>query len=140
MNQRRSIYTLSILAILLILASCSNKRNTWLSRNYQKLTSHYNVYFNGVEAFRQGTEKITNDYEFDYSHILPVYTFADAQAAKVGSGDMETALKKGHKLIQLHSITVKPARKAEMSEADKRFYAQEEFNPYVAEAYLLRRR
>jgi len=137
MNQRRSIYTLSIFAILLILASCSNKRNTWLSRNYQKLTSHYNVYFNGVEAFRQGTEKITNDYEFDYSHILPVYTFADAQAAKVGSGDMETALKKGHKLIQLHSITVKPARKAEMSEADKRFYAQEEFNPYVAEAYLL---
>ncbi len=137
MHLKRLSYILSTLTVVLVLAACSNKRNTWLSRNYQKLTSHYNVYFNGAEAFRVGTEKITENYEFDYSHILPVYTFADASAAKVGSSDMETALKKGHKLIQLHSITAKPERKAEMTEADKRFYAQEEFNPYVAEAYLL---
>lgn len=101
------------------------------------LTSNYNVYFNGVEAFNDGVGKIRTAYKNDYSAVLPVYEFSDATAAKSGASDMETALKKGHKLIQLHSITAKPKKKDNPSEKYKRFAAQEEFNPYVAESYLL---
>lgn len=141
MQQRHMHRHIHILLIALVasaaIMACSTERNTVVSRAYQRLTSSYNVYFNGEEAYDKGLAKIRQGYTNDYSHVLPVYEFSDATAAKAGSGDMETALKKGHKLIQLHSIKTKPKRKQQMTDKDKRFYAQEEFNPYVAKAWLL---
>lgn len=130
-------YIILLLTIVAVLVSCSNEKNTWYSRHYQALTSNFNVYFNGKEAFIAGVDKIRDGYKNDYSHVLPVYEFSDKQASGAGSSDMETALKKAHKMIQLHSITVKPERKDDMTEKDRRFYAQEEFNPLVDDAYLL---
>lgn len=124
--------------LCLIVAACSTKHNTWLSRGYQRLSSHYNVYFNGVEAFDAGIDKIRTATRNDYSHVLPVYEFSNSQNSSIAASDMETALKKSHKLVQLHSITVKPAkREGTMTEEEKRFRAKEEYNPYVPEAYLL---
>ncbi len=123
--------------IALVVAACSTQKNTWMTRHYHATTSAYNVYHNGNEAFKSGIEKIRKQTKNDYSYVLPVYEFANAATAKSGNSDMETALKKGHKLIQLHSITAKPARKAQMTDKEKRFYAQEEFNPYIDKAYLL---
>ncbi len=136
MHHRSRILLFFVLTAVVVVG-CSTKRNTWMSRHYQALISAYNVYHNGNEAFKSGVEKIRERTKNDYSYVLPVYEFANASVAKAGSSDMETALKKAHKLIQLHSITVKPERKAQMTEADKRFYAQEEFNPYIDKAYLL---
>lgn len=122
----------------LTLVACSTKRNTWLSRGFQRLTSHYNVYYNGVEAFEAGLDNIRSRWRDDYSQVLPVYEFADRGAAAIAQGDMETALRKAHKLVQLHSITVKPARKdGPMTDEERRFRAKSEFNPYVPLAYLL---
>lgn len=124
--------------LLVVVAACSTKHNTWLSRGYQRLSSHYNVYFNGRTAFDDGIRRIRDGYRNDYSRVLPVYEFSDPQAAKSGQADMETALKKAHKLIQLHSITVKPARReGPQTDDEKRFRAKEEFNPYVPMGYLL---
>lgn len=131
----KRIYILSI--IILFAVACSTEHNTWYSRHYQTLTSEFNVLFNGKEAFNSGMQNIQRQYKNDYSHILPVYEFSDKQTANSASGDMETALKKCHKLIQLHSITTKPAAKENETEKDKRFRAQEEFNPLVDDAYLL---
>ena len=124
--------------ILIIVVACSTKHNTWLSRGYQRMSSHYNVYFNGRTAFDDGIDKIRDSYQNDYSRVLPIYEFSDPQAAKSGQADMETALKKAHKLVQLHSITVKPARRdGPQTDDEKRFRAKEEFNPYVPMGYLL---
>lgn len=123
--------------VVFIFIACSNQRNTWVSRNYQQLVSHYNIFHNGEVAFYEGIDAIRNAYKNDYSFVLPVYEFSELRASRPGNGDMETALQKGHKLIQLHSITVKPERKNEMTDKDKRFFAREEFNDYVDDAYLL---
>lgn len=136
MNHNKHIYIL-FAAFSLIVAACSTSHNTWYSRHYQMLTSEFNVLFNGNEAFKGGIEAIRSQYKNDYSRILPIYEFSDEKAAAPGSADMETALKKAHKLIQLHSITVKPETKKNETEKDKRFKAQEEFNPLVDDAYLL---
>lgn len=137
----QSIYRYTVLVVIAIIiiniVGCSTNKNTWVSRHYQMLTSNYNVYYNGIEAFNEGIKNIRETYKNDYSHVLPVYEFSDATAAKSGSSDMETALKKGHKLIQLHSITTKPKRKDKPSEKYKKFASQEEFNPYIADSYLL---
>lgn len=101
------------------------------------MTSHYNVYFNGREAFNSGLDKINTSVKEDYSRILPVYQFASTQNAKPASGDMETALKKAHKLVELHSIKVKPKRQDNPTPRQKAMQLKDEYNPYVAEAYLL---
>lgn len=117
--------------------ACSTKHNTWLSRGYQRMTSHYNVYYNGKEAFSSGLDKINKSVKEDYSRILPIYNFSITQNAKPAKGDMETALKKSHKLIELHSITVKPKRKENPTPRQRELQLKDEYNPYVAEAYLL---
>ncbi len=128
---------ISIIVISVFLVACSTQKNTKASRFYHKTTSAYNVYFNGHEAFLKGIENIRNNVRNDFSTVLPVYEFYNEQSARAGISEMETALTKGTKLVQLHSITTKPARKAVMTEKDKRFYAQEEFNPYIDKGYLL---
>lgn len=130
-------YIFVLLSIVLIVAGCSTQHNTWLSRGYQRMTSHYNVYFNGKEAFNSGLDKINTSVKEDYSRILPVYKFASAQNAKPASGDMESALKKAHKLVELHSITVKPKRQDNPTPRQRAMQLKDEYNPYVAEAYLL---
>lgn len=126
-----------LLSIVLIVAGCSTQHNTWLSRGYQRMTSHYNVYFNGREAFNSGLDKINKSVKEDYSRILPVYQFASTQNARPASSDMETALKKAHKLIELHSIKVKPKRQDNPTPRQRAMQLKDEYNPYVAEAYLL---
>lgn len=133
--QKIYFYILSIISLIIV--ACSTEHNTWYSRHYQTLTSQFNILFNGQEAFKNGIHTIEDKYSNDYSHILPVYEFSDKQTASSASSDMETALKKSHKLIQLHSITTKPAPKGNETEKDKRFRSQEEFNPLVDDAYLL---
>ena len=135
--RRQTAYTIIAVAALLIVSACSTKYNTWYSRHYQMLTSEFNVLFNGNEAYKNGINTIRQQYKNDYGHILPVYEFSDAQTANAASADMETALKKAHKLIQLHSISTKPKSKQGETEKEKRFRAQEEFNPLVDDAYLL---
>ena len=134
---KQTAYTIIATLSALIVVACSTQHNTWYSRHYQMLTSEFNVLFNGNEAYKNGINAIRQQYTNDYSHILPVYEFSDAQAANAATADMETALKKAHKLIQLHSITVKPEAKQGETEREKRFRAQEEFNPLVDDAYLL---
>jgi outer membrane protein assembly factor BamD (BamD/ComL family) len=136
MLKKYGIYYI-IITLTLLAGACSTKKNTWVSRNYQALISNYNVYYNGATAFDNAITRIKDRYTNDYSHILPVYEFADEKAYKAGSSEVETALKKAHKLIQLHSITVKPQRKDQATEKQKRFYAQEEFNILIDDAYLL---
>lgn len=133
----KALLFMGLLTLVALLSGCSNKKNTALSRGYQRLSSHYNVYFNASEAFDAGIESVRNRYKNDYSHVLPVYEFSNPQAASAAKSDMETTLKKCTKLVQLHSITAKPKTKSNETAEDKRFRAKEEFNPYVPEAYLL---
>lgn len=134
----KHIRPLALFLACLAIVACSTKRNTWLSRGYQRLSSHFNVYYNGNEAFKDGIDKARTANQNDYSHILPVYEFSNKQNASAAQSDMETALKKAHKLVQLHSITVKPAAKSgELSDEERRFRAKSEFNPYVPMGYLL---
>lgn len=133
-----ALRAMPVIAVALVLCvSCSTKRNTAVSRGYQRMTSRYNVYYNAREAFKSGIDATRRAYKNDYSHVLPIYEFSNDRAANAASGDMETTLKKAHKLIQLHSITVKPDFSGHLSDEDKRFRAKAEYNPYVAEAHLL---
>ena len=136
---RLSIYkTLSLFAILLVLASCSTKKNKWINRAYHNTTSKFNVYFNGNESFKQGVKKTKDAHTDNYTLILPVFEFSDENASKASLSSMEKTLKKTSKVIKKHSITVKPERKeGKMTKKEKAFYNQKEFCKWIDDSYLL---
>lgn len=63
---------ISIAFLLLAAISCGTKKDTFVSRNYQALTTKYNVLFNGKEALQKGIEDIQNNYKDDWFEQLPI--------------------------------------------------------------------
>jgi len=130
-------YRVFFLIVLFLLAGCSTEKNTVVSRAYNNLTAHYNVYFHGKESLRAGIDKINKSAEDDYSKVLPLYKSSNPATATVASADMDNAVLKGSKLIQTHSITKKPKRRKNRSKSYIKFASQEEFNKWVDDAYIL---
>ena len=61
-----------ILSVFAILYSCSTKKDTVISRNWQSLNTKFNVLFNGKESFSKGIEAINSDYKDDWFKQLPL--------------------------------------------------------------------
>ena len=121
------------------MAGCSVEKNTGSSRFYQGMTSRYNIYFNGVESFKTGVDRINKGYIDDFSAILKIFEYSDPVTQSMCSADMERAVAKASKVISLKSITAKPEVKgnAMPTQADEAFMNRKEYNQWVDDAYLL---
>ncbi len=121
------------------MAQCSVEKNTGSSRFYQGLTSRYNIYFNGVESFKAGVDRIDKGYIDDFSAILRIFEYSDPSTQAMCSADMERAVIKASKVISLKSITAKPEVKGNSipTPADEEFMNRKEYNQWVDDAYLL---
>ena len=90
-----------------LLYSCSTKKNTFTSRTYHSLTTHYNIYWNGNESFKSGKNDLAENVADNYNLILPVYNFGTpAEAKKIGSS-MDRAIEKAGTAIPRHSMFIK---------------------------------
>lgn len=122
----------------MVLCGCSVKRNTIFSRNYHQLTTRYNVYFNGNEAFKAGLKNMESRHKEDYTNLLPVFVSNNEQTRNVCSSDMDYAIEKAAKAIDKHSITAKPRRKKNKdSKSYQTFRKKKEFNKQLDKCYLL---
>ncbi|NSW94977.1 MAG: tetratricopeptide repeat protein, partial [Bacteroidales bacterium] len=140
MHSIKKIYIIILLTgISLALSDCSVEKNTGASRFYHSLTSRYNIYFNGYESFKAGLAKINTSYSDDFSELLRVFEYSDPSTASMCSSDMEKAIQKASKVISLKSISARPepGKKREISETDRRFLEQKEYNKWVDDSYLL---
>ncbi len=128
-------------ALLLIIAGffsgCSTEKNTRASRAYHNLTAKYNIHFNGKESLKAGIERINKSVEDDYTHILPIYKESNPAAGNISRADMDNAVIKGNKNIQIHSITKKPKRQRLRTRSYQQFASKEEFNKWIDDSYLL---
>lgn len=118
-------------------SGCSTEKNTRASRTYHNITSHYNVYFNANESVKAGVANIQDNIEDDYTRILPIYKASSPTAARLVKSDMENAVVKASKLIEIHSITSKPKRRRNRTRRYQEFASQEEFNKWIDDSYLL---
>lgn len=125
--------------LLLFFSSCSTQKNTWTSRHYHNLTTRYNVYFNAHEAYKSGMNTLNSVRRENYTSLLPVYTVSNHTRAKATANTMNRVVEKCQIAIKQHSIRVKPGKKptSRSKESYKQFYAQEEFNPFMDEVFLL---
>ncbi|MBK8806850.1 MAG: hypothetical protein IPO21_09455 [Bacteroidales bacterium] len=143
MNKKKTVQRtfktiILLLSLVFILVSCSTKKNTAITRAYHNLTAHYNVYFNGNEAYKEGVKLVEETHKDNYGKILPVFIHSDKEALAAASAKMDRAIEKSSKLILLHSITVKPKLPSgQMSDKQRVFYAKKEYCNWVDNAYFL---
>jgi tetratricopeptide (TPR) repeat protein len=127
-----------LLLLALLAAACSTTKNTFMSRSFHNVTSHYNVYFNGNESFKKGVKRAESSQTYNYSKILPVFYYSDKAISQAVTGDMDRAIKKASKVITLHSITAKPKlKKGPQSPKQKEFYNKKEYNNWIDDAFML---
>lgn len=96
-----------ICALSLIVVSCSQQKNTAITRTYHNVNARYNSYFNGNDALKQGKMKIEQAHKEDYSKILPLDIFGNEEQVATVTTDLDRAIAKGSKTIQRHSIFIK---------------------------------
>ena len=127
-----------ITILFLVLAGCSTEKNTTTTRTYHNLTSHFNIYFNGIESIKKGVLKAEDSKVDNYSQILPLFFYTDKSISQSVTPEMDQAAKKATKVITIHSITVKPEmKKGIQTPKQKEFYNQKEFNNWMDENYLM---
>lgn len=136
------------LSFVLLLASCSTKKNTVVARGYHNLTARYNGYYYSGESISEGVYKIEKNNKENYDKTLPVYVYPSPDKAKATFPDFDKAIKKSTTCIQRHAI--KDAKDQEIPTAGKwidnnwinigiaRFYKREFFSGIEAFEYVTR--
>lgn len=102
----RSILSFSVLLLILsvMLNSCSTKKNTFTRRAFHNLTAHYNPYWNGYEAYKEGVRELDNQIQTNYTDILPVVDYGTTEQAQAINTYMDRAIEKGSKVVQKHTM------------------------------------
>ncbi len=90
--------------MLIVLFSCSTKKNSFTRRIYHNLTSHYNCYWNGNESYKEGKAELKKIIVDDYNKILPVFNYGTDPNAKTLNPYMDRAIEKASIVIQRHSM------------------------------------
>jgi tetratricopeptide (TPR) repeat protein len=136
--KRLFLHTIFYIILVVVFAGCSTEKNTRTTRAYHNVTSKYNIYFNANESVKKGLLAVETRMDDDFTQILPIYKENEPAAAKMVKSDMDYAVVKCSKLVEIHSLTKKPKRKrGGGSRKYQEFASQEEFNKYIDDSYLL---
>ena len=132
-------YLLLLTSAALLLASCSTKKNTPQSRFWQAFTAKYNTYFNGSQAFIEGSIEKENGNRDNYTELIPLYAVGNKQSRNLGNGQFDRAIEKSQKAIKQHSIKRRPEWKKDRrkTEKDIEWLGRREYNPFLWRAWLL---
>ena len=132
-------YFLLLTSAALLLASCSTKKNTPQSRFWQAFTAKYNTYFNGSQAFIEGSIEKENGNRDNCTELIPLYTVGNKQSRDIGKGQFDRAIEKSQKAIKQHSIKRRPEWKKDRrkTEKDIEWLGRREYNPFLWRAWLL---
>ena len=124
---------------ILLLSACSTKKNTPQSRWWQSFTARYNTYYNGSQAFIDGSLEKENGHKDNCTEIIPLYTVGIKQSRELGKANFDRAIEKSEKTIKLHSIKKRPEWKKgrRKTQKDIEWLNRREYNPFLWHAWLL---
>jgi tetratricopeptide (TPR) repeat protein len=125
--------------LLLLLTGCSTKKNTSQSRFWHSFTARYNTYYNGSQAFIEGSQEKEKGNKDNYTELLPLYTVGNKQSRTLGSGQFDRTIEKMEKAIKQHSIKAKPewGKSRRKTPKDREWLGRKEYNPFLWKAWLL---
>lgn len=109
-----------------VVAACSRKKNSFVSRNLHAVGTEYNVLYNGNLALQAGLDGLEQTYKENYWEVLPVerMTLKDQvflPGDKPIDPNFERAEEKAVKAVQKHSMLIN----------------ETEYNPQIDESYML---
>ena len=137
MNRRA--YILLLVVASLLATACSTHKNTAKSRFWQSFTAKYNTYYNGSQAYIEGSLEKEKGNKDNFTEQLPLFTVGNKQSRTLGKSQFDRTVEKMEKTIKQHSIKVKPEwRKSRRKTArDKEWLSRREYNPFLWKAWLL---
>ena len=108
---------------LLILGSCSRKKDKFLNKKFHSTTTKYNYLYNGNNLLIQGIDQANSDLTENFWELIPIEKF---DLKKINEKEKEQSIftdaeEKATLAIQKHSMSI----------------MGEERNPIMDEAYLL---
>ncbi|WP_028909759.1 tetratricopeptide repeat protein [Prevotella sp. AGR2160] len=125
---------------VLCLAACgTHKTNTATSRWWQAFNTRYNVYYNGAQAYIEGSLEKEQGNKDNYTEMLPLYTVGNKNSKELGKGNFDKAIEKAKKAIQLHSIKKRPVwdKSRRKTEKDIEWLNRREYNPFMWKVWML---
>ena len=136
---RRYVYIFYIVAIAVAMAGCSVHKNTAGSRFWQSFTAKYNTYYNGSQAFIEGTEEKEKSNKDNFTELLPLYVVGNKQSRETGKGNFDRTIEKMEKAIKQHSIKARPEwnKSRRKTASDREWLGRMEYNPFLWKAWLL---
>lgn len=106
---------------------------------YHSFFARYNTFYNGNVSFKESKKMQLNGHKDNYLELLPLMINSNEATNKIGAPGLDRAIEKSQKAIKNHSIKRKPKKPTgkKLSEKQKRFYAQKEFNPFLWRAWFM---
>ncbi len=117
----RIILVFVAIGTLLLVDSCSTKKNTWTRRVYHNVTCHYNVYWNGMVSLHEGEELLKEKVVDDYNKVIKVHNYGTKADATTLNPKMDRTIKKASIGIQRHSMS----------------FGDKEYVKWVRDSYLM---
>ena len=124
---------------LLLLGACSTKKNTATNRFWQSFTARYNTYFNGSQAFIEGSLEKENGNKDNCTELIPLYPVANKGSRELGKANYDRAIEKSEKVIKLYSIKTRPEwnKSRRKTAKDIEWLNRREYNPFLWHAWML---
>ena len=122
MNKTNTFFI--VLLTLVLLVSCSTRKDKWLNRSYNSLTTKYNILYNGNLAYQDGLDQINQKHKDNFWEQLQLEpitfeelkpsvaafagnpTFNQAKQEEKELTTFNKAEEKAVKAIQLHSMNI----------------------------------
>ena len=104
-NKSYKIFGLFVMILtVMMLASCSTKKNKWNRRVWHNMTSHYNVWWNGNQSIKAGEKQLRETVKDDYTQTLRVFNYGTKQDALALNSTLDRTIEKAAVCIQKHSM------------------------------------
>ena len=129
----------SVLLVAIVLVSCSTKKNTPQSRFWQSFTARYNTYYNGSQAFIEGTIEKEKGNKDNCTELIPLYMVGNKASREIGKANFTRAIEKAEKTIKQHSIKARPEwnKNRRKTQKDIEWLSRREYNPFLWHAWFL---
>jgi tetratricopeptide (TPR) repeat protein len=107
---------LSLLSLALLVASCSQTKNTAGLRGWHNMNARYNGTFHSTENQKESIKKVEKANKDDFTTLLPLFVYPTDETAKNFFNDFDNTIKKSSVVIQRHVI-MNPKTKLEIPNA-----------------------
>lgn len=92
------------LCALVVLAACSVRKNTGMSRAWHRLLARDNAWFNANLKLNEINAEIEKAYVYDFDNVLPVFVHGTPEQAKAAIPEVEKCITKCNTVIKRHSM------------------------------------